>query len=426
MQTRKVSSHLAGIVAVLALVSLFIASRAAAQTESVLHSFNNSTNLKGGMQPESSLVMDSAGNLYGTTTLGGTNCASQDGCGTVFQLVPKSGGGWTENVIHNFNNNGKDGMTPVAGVIFDSAGNLYGTTVAGGIYGQGAVFELSPKLGGGWTERLLHSFNNNGKDGTAPYGSLVFDSVGNLYGTTSKGGLYNNGTAFRMSPKTGGGFTEVVLHNFIANNKDGKVPMSNLIFDSAGNLYGTTYYGGVYGDGTVFELSPPASGNQWTETVIYSFPNITDGFADYGLIIDSAGNLYGTTVGLTTSTYGTVFELSPTTGGTWTTQVLHTFCSETGCADGTVPVGSLIFDSSGNLYGVTRSGGPGKNPQGTVFELTPAGGSWTLTTLHTFGQTKTDGAMPMDGVIMDGAGHLYGTTYEGGFSSGGSVYEVTP
>jgi uncharacterized repeat protein (TIGR03803 family) len=425
MPTKKVFSRLAEIMAVLALVSLFIASQAAAQTESVLHSFNNSTNLKGGFQPEATLVMDSVGNLYGTTTLGGTNCASQDGCGTVFQLVPKSGGGWTEHVLHNFNNNGKDGMTPVAGVIFDSAGNLYGTTVGGGIYGQGAVFELSPKVGGGWIEGVLHNFNNNGKDGTAPYGSLVLDSAGNLYGTTSRGGVYDNGTAFRMSPKTGGGFTEVVLHNFISNNKDGKVPSSQLIFDSAGNLYGTTNYGGVYNYGTVFELSPPASGNQWTESVIYSFPNSVDGFAYYGLAIDSAGNLYGTTVGLTNST-GTVFELSPATGGTWTPQVLHTFCSETDCADGSMPVGSLIFDASGKLYGVTRSGGQGKNPQGTVFELTPASGSWTLTTLHTFGQAKYDGSMPIGGAIMDSSGHLYGTTYQGGFSGGGSVYEVTP
>jgi uncharacterized repeat protein (TIGR03803 family) len=145
------------------------------------------------------------------------------------------------------------------------------------------------------------------------------------------------------------------------------------------------------------------------------------------LIFDSAGNLYGTTVGLTSVTYGTAFELTPVAGGGgWTETVLHTFCSELECADGTVPMSTLVFDSEGNLYGTTRSGGPGKNPQGTVFELTPASGSWTYTVLHTFGQTKYDGISPQAGVIRDSLGNLYGTTYQGGFHGDGAVYEVTP
>lgn len=422
MQNKKLIGGLAAGLATLTL-TLMVSAHAGAQTESVLHSFNNSTNLKGGMEPEAGLVMDAAGNLYGTTALGGTNCASQDGCGTVFQLV-KSGASWTENVLHNFNNNGKDGTTPVAGVILDSAGNIYGTTVSGGIYGHGAVYELS-KAGGSYTETVLHSFNDNGKDGYEPYSSLVFDTAGNLYGTASRGGLYGNGAVYKMTPKAGGGYTEVVLHNFISNRKDGLTPMSNLIFDSAGNLFGTTFYGGAEGFGTVYELSP-GSGNSWTENIIYAFTNNIDGYSEYGLTFDSAGNLYGTTVGLSTTTYGTAFELTRGSGGTWTETVLHTFCSELDCADGTVPVGSLVFDTAGNLYGATRSAGPGKNASGTVFELTSDGGSWTLTTLHTFGQTKSDGAMPENGLIRDSSGKLYGTTYQGGFSGGGSVYEVTP
>jgi uncharacterized repeat protein (TIGR03803 family) len=413
------------VLAVFAMATLATGTPATAQIESVLHSFNNSTNLKGGLEPNAPLVMDSAGNLYGTTPIGGTNCSSQDGCGTVFQLAPKAGGGWTETVLHNFNDNGKDGMNPQAGVILDSAGNLYGTTSGGGIYAHGTVFKVSPKPGGGWSEVVLHSFNDNGKDGYDPYSGLVFDKAGNLYGTTSEGGIYNHGTAFVMSPKVGGsGFTEVVLHNFISNKKDGMDPLAGLIFDGAGNLYGTTFYGGVYGYGTVYELSP-AGGNKWTETVLYSFPNNIDGYSEYPLTLDSAGNLYGTTVGESTATYGTVFELT-LSGGAWSEEILHEFCSELDCADGSVPVGAPIFDAAGNLYGVTRSGGPGKNPQGTVFELTSAGGSWTLTTLHTFGQSKNDGAMPEGGLIMDGSGNLYGTTYQGGFYGAGAVYEITP
>jgi uncharacterized repeat protein (TIGR03803 family) len=426
MQNGKILFGLAGAVAALVFFNLIVTSPAMAQTESVLHSFNGSDNLKGGLEPESTLIMDSAGNLYGTTPIGGTNCASQDGCGTVFQLVPKTGGGWTENVLHNFNDNGKDGIGPTSGVIFDSAGNIYGTTGGGGIYGNGTVYELSPKAGGGWTEDTLHSFNTNGKDGYMPYGAVVFDSAGNLYGTTSKGGKYDSGTVFKLSPKTGGGFTEVVLHNFDPSNKDGSDPLSSLIFDSAGNLYGTSFYGGSAGYGTVFELSPPVSGNAWTETVIYSFPNSTDGYAQYGLIFDSAGNLYGTTLGEDSVTFGTVFELSPSGSGAWTPQVLYTFCSETDCADGAVPRSGLIFDASGNLYGTTGQGGSGKGASGTVFELSPSGGSWTLTTLHTFGQVKHDGSEPLAGVIMDSSGNLYGTTYLGGVNGTGSVYEITP
>lgn len=310
MQGKRLFSGLTAILlAVFAVAMLIAGTRATAQTEAVLHSFNNSTNLKGGLEPNAPLVMDSAGNLYGTTPLGGTNCASDDGCGTVFQLVPKAGGGWTENVLHNFNDNGKDGMNPQAGVILGSAGNLYGTTSGGGIYGHGSVFEVSPKVGGGWTESVLHSFNDNGKDGYAPYGGVVFDTAGNLYGTTSKGGIYSNGAVFKVSPKAGGGFTEVVLHNFLSDKPDGSDPLAALIFDSAGNLYGTTFYGGVYGYGTVYELSP-AGGNKWMETVLFSFSSNIDGYAEYPLTMDSAGNLYGTTVGESTTTYGTVFELA--------------------------------------------------------------------------------------------------------------------
>jgi len=428
MRSQKLSLELSVVLAIVAAVVFITGTHAAAQTESVIHSFNNSTDLKGGLLPVAPLTMDSAGNLYGTTLVGGTNCASQDGCGTVFQLVPQAGGGWAEKVLHNFNDNGKDGMRPEAGVILDSAGNLYGTTTSGGTYGYGIVFELKPSAAGEWQSVVLHDFDDNGKDGYAPYAGLVFDPAGNLYGTTTRGGRYDQGTVYELTPNAGGGFSEFVLHSFVTDRdtKDGMTPQAGLIFDSAGNLYGTTFYGGEYGYGTVFELSP-AGAHTWTESVLYSFPNQNDGYPDAGLIFDSAGNLYGTTVGLTSVTYGTAFELTPVAGGGgWTETVLHTFCSELECADGTVPMSTLVFDSEGNLYGTTRSGGPGKNPQGTVFELTPASGSWTYTVLHTFGQTKYDGISPQAGVIRDSLGNLYGTTYQGGFHGDGAVYEVTP
>ena len=197
--------------------------------------------------------------------MGGTYTGDicQQGCGTVFELTPAAGGGWTDRVRHNFGN-GTDGAFPDAGLIFDAAGNLYGTTNQGGAYGHwGTVFELSRSphaAGGGWTEKVLHSFGN-GTDGIWPYAGLTLDALGNLYGTTTYGGTYNDGTVFELTPAAGGGWTEKVLHNFNNDGADGWFPGAGLIFDAAGNLYGTTWYGGTHGQGTVgggtvFEISP--------------------------------------------------------------------------------------------------------------------------------------------------------------------------
>ena len=263
-------------------------------TEKVLHSFNGTD----GAVPDAALIFDAAGNLYGTTTYGG-------GLGNVFELTPAAGGGWTEKVLYNVGN------VPFGGLIFDSAGNLYGTTYYGGTYGHGAVFELTPVADGSWTEEVLYSFHNNDADGAGPYPTLIFDAAGNLYGTTYNGGFYGYGTVFELMPAAGGGWTEKVLHSF--NGTDGAYLFGGLIFDAAGNLYGTTVVGGSHGYGTVFELTPAAGGN-WTEKVLYSFHNNgTDG-AEPGwasLIFDAAGNLYGTTLDGGTYGYGTVFEITP-------------------------------------------------------------------------------------------------------------------
>src|SRR5271167_1758353 len=325
---------------------------------------------------------------------------------------------WSDKVLHNFNDNGTDGYYPYASLIFDAAGNLYGTTSFGGAYGYGTVFELTPTAGGGWTETVLHSFGN-GTDGAEPYASLIFDAAGNLYGTTQYGGIYHVGTAFELTPTAGGGWTATVLYNFgsrSGSGTDGYWP-SSLILDAAGNLYGTTQRGGTYSWGIAFELTP--AGGSWTETVLHSFGNGTDGlWPQARLIFGATGNLYGTTQFGGTHGVGTVFELTPTADGGWTEQVLHNFGSSG--TDGAFTQAGLIFDAAGNLYGTTFEGG--SYILGTVFELTPtAGGGWTETVLHSFGN-GTDGAYPYASLIFDAVGNLYGTTQHGGtynFCSGG-------
>jgi uncharacterized repeat protein (TIGR03803 family) len=383
-------------------------------------------NIKDGANPHGSLIADSKGNLYGTTLDGG---AFKDG--TVFELSPPAAGqtAWTETVLLSFNGT-KTGEYPYGSLIADSAGNLYGTAEGGGAGGCGVVFELSPPAAGktAWTETVLFSFNLN--DGNAPEGSLIADSEGNLYGTTVEGGVPRGGVVFELSPPAAGqtAWTETVLYSFEAST--GAEPSGSLLADSAGNLYGMTTAGGTFFDGIVFEISPPAAGQTaWTETVLTEFGG-KNGSHPYGsLIADRQGNLYGTTTdGGTTargkvSTRGTVFELTPPEAGqtAWTETILTSFDG----TDGTVPEGSLIADSEGNLYGTTEAGGPFKH--GTVFELTPppAGQTaWTESVLASF--NKTDGEGPIGSLIADGEGNLYGTTTDGGADHHGTVFKLMP
>ena len=392
---------------------LFVTSTWATAEEKVLHNFN--ADGMDGENPYAGLIFDAAGNLYGMTGRGGTSRY-----GTVFELTPAAGGTWTEKVLWRFSA-GTDGGYPYGDLILDGAGNLYGTTSVGGTYGNGTVFELTPAAGGTWTEKVLYSFNYT--DGAIPRAGLIFDGAGNLYGTTSGGGTSQYGTVFELTPAAGGTWTEKVLWSF-GSGTDGATPYAGLIFDPAGNLYGTTLQGGTHGGtgrgGTVFELTP-AAGGTWTEKVLWSFDSGTDGanpVAD--LIFDGAGNLYGTTSDGGTYGYrGTVFELTPAAGGTWTEQVLWSFGSGT---DGAYPRSTLIFDAAGNLYGTTSNGGT--SSYGAVFELTPAaGGAWTEQVLWSFG-SGTDGIFPYPGLIFDGAGNLYGTTYAGGAYNYGTVFEI--
>lgn len=333
----------------------------------------------------------------------------------------------TYSVIENFT--GPNGALPLAGLIFDNNGNLYGTAAEGGS-GYGAVFELSPTSGGSYTQALLYEFGTSGNtDGAYPSGGLVFDLSGNLYGTTEHGGVHNAGTVFELSPGANG-WTETVLHSFGGTN-DGAYPTSGLAIDAGGNLYGTTiqggpytncaYSGSAYSCGTAFELSP-VSGGGWSYNLIHSFGHAGDAFFPAsGLTLDSVGNLYGECAQGGQHGKGLLYELSPGSGGAWTEQVLHQWGNGN---DGVYPYGGLIFDSTGNLYGTTSQSGV-KGNMGTVFELTPTKSGWVEENQYYFG-INTDGQFPFSGLVLDGAGNLYGTTHNGGSQGYGIIYELTP
>ena len=281
--------------------------------ETVLYSFCALSNCSDGAVPFSRLIFDQAGNLYGTTLEGGLSSACTGGCGTAFELTPNSGGTWTESVLYSFCSlkNCRDGAFPfVGGLVFDPAGNLYGTTeFSGDESGGGVVFELSPNGDGSWKESVLHAFCSlkNCHDGANPLDTLIFDKAGNLYGTAEGGGA-GAGVVFELSPIGDGRWKEKVLHSFAGRN--GAVPYAGLIFDQAGNLYGTTFEGGVPGGGVVFKLTPHATG-AWGETVLHDFSDKAGAIPFSGLIFDTAGNLYGTTYGDSNSTFGSVYEITP-------------------------------------------------------------------------------------------------------------------
>jgi uncharacterized repeat protein (TIGR03803 family) len=377
-----------------------------------------------GEGPGASLIFDASGNLYSTTAEGGAS-----GSGTVFELSPGTGGKWVEKVLYSFcaQANCVDGAEPYSSLVFDSSGNLYGTTTLGGNGNNGVVFQLVPGSDGSWTENVLYSFcsTSNCSDGTNPWAGLVFDKSGNLYGTASGGGANNQGAVFELAPEGNGTWNESVLYSFKAG-KDGADPVSNLIFDASGNLYGTTLYGGVNnpkhcagsGCGTVFELTSGAGG--WTEQILYSFGGGDGANPVAGLISDASGSLYGATSLGGANSDGAIFKLS-FGNGSWTATTLHSF---DGAWDAT---GNLVFDNSGNLYGTCPAGG--KSDFGIVFELSfNQSGVWTETTLHSF--AVGGGIEPSAGLIFDSAGNLYGTAYEGGSGCNGAgcgtVFEITP
>jgi len=386
----------------------------AAQTETTIHAFpgfHDEGHANG--YPNGGLIADSAGNLYGTTGALGNPCTTSN-CGTVFELSPVTGGGYTQTVLHSFTSTGTRPYNPLAGLLMDASGNLYGTTYNGGAENAGTVFMLS-KSSGVWTETVLHSFGRTSADGTAPSMGLVMDTAGNLYGTTRTGGTKGVGTIFELSPVLGRGWNYRELHAF-GNGNDGGTP-GQLIIDAAGNLYGTALGGGSHGDGVFFELSPTTGGG-WTFSIPYSFDDdATQGAGPY-LSMDNAGNMYG--IGLGPVGMGYAFELSPSIGGTWTEQTLINFCSTT-CPVGVGPV-AVTPDGSGNLFGTMYNGGAYSS--GTAFELSPVvGGGWSETLLHSFGH-GTDGASPQGPLLYSG-GAIYGATFLGAYGYG-TIFQITP
>ena len=345
---------------------------------------------------------------------------------------------YTDTVLYNFcpQSGCPDGSNPQKSpVVFDSHGNLYGATIGGGANNQGTVYELISN-GGTWTENVLYSFcpQSGCPDGKAPVGGAIFDSQGNLYGITSVGGANNSGAVYELSPPSGGNgpWTETVLYSLcsLPQCEDGGQPNPGLAIDSHGNLYGTTQTGGSHGsEGVAFELSPNGNGS-WTYTVIFNFciqSSCNDGGQPSGrLIFDSSGNLYGVAQTAGANNSGVAFELSPGSGS-WTETVLYAFCPVSGCSDGSYPVNGLVFDPQGNLYGTAIGGGT--YDYGVVFELSPAaGGSWTERVLAPFcpGPTCTNGYSPEAPLTSDSHGNVFGTTVFGGVENDGVAFELTP
>jgi uncharacterized repeat protein (TIGR03803 family) len=327
----------------------------------VIYSFTGSDD---GYSPTGTLTIGPDGALYGTTEFGGgTGCSVQVGCGTVFRLQRSPKGDWTETVLYRFTG-GADGSFPNGGLILDRAGNLYGTT-GQGWDPKGVVYELTPS-NGEWTQTILYTFTG-GSDGASPAAGLIFDGAGNLYGTTRFGGSSSSGTAFQLTPGVSG-WKESVLHSFQGGN-DGDQPWSSLIFDQAGNLYGTTSDGGTGAGGTVFELTP--SNGNWTYTLLYDLPGFSLGGPHAELTIDADGSLYGTTITGGAYRFGTVFKLARSKE-VWAYTPLHDF--DGSGTDGNGPFSTVTFDESGKLYGTTYNGGSGPcsgGGCGIVFQLTP-------------------------------------------------------
>ncbi len=394
--------------ALLALSTFLAASgRAYASNTHVIYSFTGGND---GEYLDTDLVIDGAGNLYGTTVQGGTH-----GGGTVFELSP-SGSTWTHTVLYNFTG-GTDGGEPYKGVTLDSRGNVYGTTVTGGSGscegGCGVVFQLT-NSGGVWTQTVIHSFN--GSDGSGPGSGLTFDGHSNLYGMTPTGGAYGLGVVYQLHPQSNGSWALTVIHNFTGGDDGSSASAGRLILDHAGNLYGVTTVGGANGDGIVFEITHTAGA--WTLLPLYAFKDQPDGALPYGgLIFDQAGNLYGTTYYAGVHDVGTVYKLTHAHGN-WTETVLYSFKAG---SDGSSPISTLVSDEAGNLYGTTSAGGTGCDC-GVIFKIAP---NAKETVPYRF-PGAPDAGFSYNGMVAGPAGTFYGATTHGGSANDGTIYQFIP
>jgi uncharacterized repeat protein (TIGR03803 family) len=390
--------------------------------EKVLYQFTGGAD---GGSPSSSLLMDTSGNLYGTTLYGGIGgSCGNSGCGVVFELTPSANGTWQESVLYAFQG-APDGDYPRGNLVFDTSGNLYGTTSGGGSgtnctheSGCGTIFELSPHSGS-WTETVLYNFQNT-PDGAVPAG-LTFDAHGSLYGTAAGGGSSGSGVVYELSPpkQKRRKWTEKILYSF---SGFGVIPNPGVVLDGQGNLYGTYYVLDVQfcsvGCGAVWQLTN--AHGQWTETDIYDFLGGGNGGQPAaGVIRDSKGSLYGTGAE-GGNNFGMVFELKHH-DGQWKEKMLHNFCSRNNCADGALPLAGLVMDATGTLYGTTYWGGTCVYC-GVVFKMTRLDNAWKETVLYDF--TGGDGGGPQQNVILDAEGNLYGTADNAFGNGAGIVFEI--
>jgi len=390
---------------VLALFFLAGVSGAQAQTITVLHSFTGGAD---GSGPLVGVTLDPQGRIYGTVPDGGSH--SQ---GVVFRLVHQ-GDGWVFTPIYAFGSQENDGNLPEARVLFGPDGLLYGTTNSGGSKGYGTVFRLQPPATAckaalcPWLETILYNFTGKADGGNPFLGDLAFDQAGNIYGTTAYGGSSSYGVIFKLA-RSGSSWTESVLWDFTCGN-DGCNPYAGVIFDSLGNLYGTTQFGGTFGEGTVYELSPTQSG--WSETTLTAAaPN---GSFSGGLAIDSHGDLFGITGNVEP---GAVYEVAQQ-NGSWSLKVLKSFNQIFFLG----PLAAPTLDAQGNLYGPVPNGGSDEG--GEIFKLAPSGGVWIYSDYHDF--ANGGGEYPIGAVTFDASGNMYGTANGGGVDGGGTVWEITP
>jgi uncharacterized repeat protein (TIGR03803 family) len=388
-------------------------------SEKVLYIFQGGSD---GSRPNGPLVSDASGNLYGTTLYGGSDRCPM-GCGTVFELSLDEHDGWTETVLYRFTG-GTDGQNPYGGLLLDGQGNLYGTTLgAGGSCAPrcGSAFELSPGTER-WTITVLHAFKG-GKDGGDLVGGLSADSAGNLYGSSLRFGPKGSGTTFRLS-RSGNGWALKTLRAF-GDDQHGSSPQGPLIVNPAGTtIYGAASYGGSDGYGLIYSLTLNSEG-QWTEKLPHVFPGGKGGGNPiFGLSTDSAGNLYGIATN-TAKNLNLVYQLSSTSQGKWMERTIYRFnYLSSGQPDSAG--GNVFVDQAGDVFGF---GGGGSGGKGTIYKLSQPGGKWTETLLYSFVGTS-GGVLPWGPPIMDGDGNLYGVTVEGGSGCSGDgcgvVFEFTP
>ena len=396
-----------------------VSSCAFGQTLTTIHDFGSGPD---GENPQSGIIFDRDGNIFGSVALGGLS-----GDGVIYTLKPAGDGvSWNQSFLYQFRGS-PDGQTPDSVLTMSPSGKLFGTTQLGGTKNMGTVFMVTPPAvpGGRGRERILYSFGTTSQDGASPNVGLLARS-NLLYGVTSAGGANGRGTIFQLAPPSNPAdpWIETILHNFAGT--DGAFPSSELAMDSEGNLYGTTLLGGANDVGSVYRLTPPTSGGTWTESVLFSFSG-PDGSSPFGpLWLDGDDVLYGTTSGGGSLQGGTVFRLArpKQPGNSWAESVLYAF---SGGRDGGSPEAGVILDNQGRLVGTTSGGGSG-GPDfgGVVFVLTPPaenGGAWKETVLQSFG--GPNGFRPLCRLVRRN-GAIYGTTSAGGRNGTGTVFVLTP